>query len=614
MLRGNGRMTLRRRLVLITTLCVALPLGAAAGVAPLVAARVMTNRAYDHLDTALAGAQQIVVSRQAALGRDVAAAAARLDDGVAADQVAASLVALGQADAAAVTGPGRPALSLPSQSVLQASAMASNGQTVVATIRLATLQAAMVSSASGTVVVRNGSAGWRHATTGSNLTSAVAFPGGVQLLASTPRSPVRQAERRWAVGAGAVLVAAVIVVILVGGRAIDTAARPLAGIVRWAESVVSGSRDADEPELSVDRLAQAVDRVTRDLRTQGEELDDVRAAFRLAVDRLGAVLGSTHDLSGIVAVLVDTALLAVPADAAVYYRLVAMPGELEAVDARGVVVEGLTLDGSGLAGYAALTLDTAVVPGPALLSGREPPAVAAVAVPVVSLGRPVGVLAAYGTSVARPFTSDEVHALQNIVRQAEVAIANVELHAQAQRDALTDGVTGLWNRRQFDLRCRDAQAAATRFGEPYALIVFDVDDFKRVNDDYDHFTGDAALIHLAAILRRSSREVDVVARWGGEEFTILVQRAGFEEACVVAERVRTQLRADPLVYKGEVVTFTVSAGVACYPDSGDSPRAVLAGADAALLRAKAAGKDRVERAARAASAPLVASPSCETPS
>jgi diguanylate cyclase (GGDEF)-like protein len=111
------------------------------------------------------------------------------------------------------------------------------------------------------------------------------------------------------------------------------------------------------------------------------------------------------------------------------------------------------------------------------------------------------------------------------------------------------------------------------------------------------------LIHLASVLRRSSREVDVVARWGGEEFSILVQRAGFAEATVVAERVRSQLHADPLEYKGEVIRFTVSAGVACYPDSGDSPRAVLAAADAALLRAKAAGKDRVEKAAHSAGSP-----------
>ena len=604
MFRGNGRMTLRRRLVLTTTLCVAVPLGAAAVAAPLVAGSVLTHRAYDRLDAALGGAEQVVTTRQAALSHDVAAAANRLDSGAAPDDVVASLLAFGQADGAVVTGVGRAPSTLPTESVLEASTATRDGRTVLAVVRLASVQSSLGHVRSVVFSLRAGAVLARHAVVGRNFTASVLFPGNVALVASTPTQPVGAGERHWALVAGCAFAALVIVMLLIGSRAIDTAAQPLMGIVRWAESVIEGRREIADPQLSVDRLAQAVDRVTRDLRTQSEELDDIRAAFRLALDRLGTVLGATHDLSGIVAVVIDTALLAVPADAAVYYRVVGMPADLEALDARGVPVEGLRLDGSGLAGYAALTLDIAIHPGPALLASREPPAVAAVAIPVMSLGRPVGVLAAYGTSVARPFNDDEIRALQNLVHQAEVAIANVELHAQAQRDALTDGVTGLWNRRQFDLRCRDAQAAATRFGEPYAIIVFDVDDFKQVNDRYDHFTGDAALIHLASVLRRSSREVDVVARWGGEEFTILVQRAGFEEATVVAERVRSQLQTDPLEYKGEVIRFTVSAGVACHPDCGDSPRAVLAAADAALLRAKAAGKDRVERAARSAGAPL----------
>ena len=604
MFRGRGRMTLRRRLVLTTTLCVAVPLGGAALATPFVAGAVLTQRAYDRLDAALGGAQTTVAERQAALSHDVAAAANRLDNGATPDEVVGSLLAFGQADGAAVTAQGHPSSPPPTDANLQASATTSDGRTVVAVVRLATVQSALGHVRSVAFSLRAGSALTHHAVVGKNFTASVLFPGNAALVASTPTHPVRAGERHWALVAGCAFVALVVVMLLIGGRAIDSAAQPLMGVVRWAESVISGRRETSDPELSVDRLAQAVDRVTRDLRTQGEELDEIRAAFRLALDRLGTVLGATHDLSGIVTVIVDTALLAVPADAAVYYRVVGMPADLEAVDARGVPVEGLTLQGSGLAGYAALTLDVAVHPGPALLASREPPAVAAVAIPVMSLGRPVGVLAAYGTSVARPFNDDEIRALQNLVRQAEVAIANVELHAQAQRDALTDGVTGLWNRRQFDLRCRDAQAAATRFGERYAIIVFDVDDFKRVNDTYDHFTGDAALIHLASVLRRSSREVDVVARWGGEEFTILVQRAGFEEATVVAERVRSHLQADPLEYKGEVIRFTVSAGVACYPESGDSPRTVLAAADAALLRAKAAGKDRVEKAAHSAGAPL----------
>jgi diguanylate cyclase (GGDEF)-like protein len=608
-------MTLRRRLVVVSALCVAVPLAAMAVAAPFVADAVLTGRGNAQLDAALVGAHQVVAARQAALQRDVNAAATRLGEGLAPDDVAGALVTLGQADAAAVTGPGRPPASLPTGAVLEGRAPAPNQQTVVAVVRLAPVIAALGSSGSVSFALSAPAAGQAgaghpvvgHAAVGGSLTASTDLGGGVRLTASRSRRPVVAGERTWALVGIIVLLVVIALVVVVGGRVIDATARPLARIVRWAESAIDDAHDPPTGELSVDRIALAVGRVARDLRTRSEELDEIRGAFRQSLERLGAVLASSHDTDGIVQVVVDTALLSVPADAAVYYRLVSMPAALEAINARGAVCTGLTLDGNGVAGYAALTLDVTALPGPALLAANEPPAVAAVAVPVVSLGRLIGVVAVYGTSVGRPFNDDEVGSLQTLVHQAEVALANVELHAQARREALIDGVTGLWNRRHFDLRCRDAQAAATRFGEPYAVILFDIDDFKAVNDNYDHFTGDAALIHLSAILRRSSREVDVVARWGGEEFAILVERAGYEEATVVAERVRAMLVSDPAVYKGEIIRFTVSAGVACSPDSGATPAEVVAAADAALLRAKAAGKDRVERAERSASAPLARS-------
>jgi two-component system cell cycle response regulator len=433
----------------------------------------------------------------------------------------------------------------------------------------------------------------------SVFTRAARLPGGQWLVATTPSAPFHRRERRWALVGAVVVVALFLIAVAVSQAVLRLAVRPLDHLVRWAEAFTprrqgASVTSADEGEL--DQLALAFRRVARDLRMRSEELHDSRAAFRVALERLGAVLGSTHDLEGILAVVVETALLVVPADAAVYYRLVGPPAKLQASKARGVAVEHLVLDGTGVAGYAALTGAVAMLPGPALPDPNEPAAVAAAAMPLWVLGRLVGVVGVYGTTVGRPFDEADVAALRSLLRQAEVAMANIELHAQARRDALTDGVTGLWNRRQFDLRCRDALLATSRFGEPFAVAIIDVDDFKLINDRYDHFTGDAALIHLAGLLRRSSRDVDVVARWGGEEFAILVQRGGVAEAAVVAERVCANLHADPLVYEGRTIVFTVSCGVASYPDFGPTAAEVVAAADAALLRAKAAGKDRVERA------------------
>jgi diguanylate cyclase (GGDEF)-like protein len=231
--------------------------------------------------------------------------------------------------------------------------------------------------------------------------------------------------------------------------------------------------------------------------------------------------------------------------------------------------------------------------------------VAGVAAPLHSLGRLVGVVAVYGTTTGRPFSEEETGLLASLLRQVEVAVANIELHERARRDALTDGLTGLCNRRHFDMRLHDAVAGAQRYGEPFSVVLLDVDDFKRINDRWDHSTGDAALVHLAGVVGAAIREVDVPCRWGGEEFAILLQRADPRAALAVAQRVIDQVRAAPLERNGQSIRITVSAGVASFPGDGRDGAEVVARADAALLRAKANGKDRVERASSTADVTVV---------
>ena len=582
-----------------------MPLTLAALVLVAWAGSVRSQRSADQLHASLVLAGRQVAARQEALGRDLRAAAANANFaggpvGPAVPPVG-NLVRGGLADSATLTGAdgavvasaGSIPLSAPlvlSQSVSLADGSTLTGRVVLSPSAIAAL--AVSTDVHLTVSVA------RPRSTGATLVRSSALPGGLWLVAAADRGPVWASERRWAIGLGlgVLLIAAWVVMFnrMVVGRAV----RPLERLVGWANAFAPStstaiSTPADEDQES---LARAYRRVARDLRTRSEELHDTRAAFRVALERLGDALAATHDLDGIVEVMIETSLLVLPADAAVYYRVVSAPAKLKATHARGVSVEHLALDGTGVAGHAARTGELTVWPGPALPDPTEPPAVAAVAVPIEVLGRIVGVLGAYGTTVGQGFDADDIRALQTLLRQAAVAMANVELHAQARREALTDGLTGLWNRRHFDLRCRDAQLESDRFGESFAVVLIDVDDFKLVNDLHDHFTGDAALIHLARILRRSSREVDVVARWGGEEFAILVQRGGLDDAVVVAERVCTTLRTIPLEYEGTLVPFTVSCGVASHPESGATVAEVLVAADAALLRAKAAGKNRVERA------------------
>jgi diguanylate cyclase (GGDEF)-like protein len=166
----------------------------------------------------------------------------------------------------------------------------------------------------------------------------------------------------------------------------------------------------------------------------------------------------------------------------------------------------------------------------------------------------------------------------------------------ARRASLTDALTGLGNRRHFEQRLGEAVNSAVRYGEPFSVVLFDLDDFKRVNDRVGHAAGDGALRHVAAVLAAGSREHDVACRWGGEEFALLLPRTSAVDAARAAGRVVRSLRATVVDLGGAELRLTASAGVAAYPYDGPDGPTVVAAADVALLRAKALGKDQVRRA------------------
>jgi len=166
----------------------------------------------------------------------------------------------------------------------------------------------------------------------------------------------------------------------------------------------------------------------------------------------------------------------------------------------------------------------------------------------------------------------------------------------AHRDARTDSLTGLWNRRHFDERMAEAVIGALLRAEPFSVAIFDLDDFKSVNDRYGHRAGDTALQHIAALLQAGTRESDIACRWGGEEFAVLFEHTRPADALRVADRVGRAMRATAIDLGGTDIRVTVSAGVSCFPSDGNDGPAVLEAADDALRRAKSLGKDRVERA------------------
>jgi diguanylate cyclase (GGDEF)-like protein len=214
--------------------------------------------------------------------------------------------------------------------------------------------------------------------------------------------------------------------------------------------------------------------------------------------------------------------------------------------------------------------------------------------------------------IAKPYHFNElearVRAMLRIKRlQDELDQKNRELEVANKRLrklSITDGLTELFNHRHVHELLRDEFERSRRSGEPLGVAMIDLDKFKNVNDTYGHPTGDVILYETARILNETAREIDMVGRYGGEEFIAILPNTTEEEAGRFAERVRAAVESH--VYRDEAneIRMTCSSGVASFPmDDVDSPEALLKEADEALYVAKETGRNRVIRATRKPTSP-----------
>ena len=218
---------------------------------------------------------------------------------------------------------------------------------------------------------------------------------------------------------------------------------------------------------------------------------------------------------------------------------------------------------------------------------------AMVVVPLVVADDVIGTLSVWREGVERPrFEPAEAQLILRFATLAALAYANAQQRELLREQALTDALTGLANRRHFHERLHAEVARAEREGRGLSLILFDVDDFKSINDGYGHPAGDAALRGFAALLRDEARVSDVVCRVGGEEFAVLLPSTTAAEAMRYAVRVLLASRCSALRPDGRALT--ASAGVANTRADGPVGDELLRVADDRLLAAKAGGKDRVE--------------------
>lgn len=167
----------------------------------------------------------------------------------------------------------------------------------------------------------------------------------------------------------------------------------------------------------------------------------------------------------------------------------------------------------------------------------------------------------------------------------------------ARKEKFIDHLTQVFNRGYLDEKLKEDAAAFQRYGEPFCLIMFDVDHFKKFNDSYGHQAGDKVLQAVAATAKEAMRASDTVARYGGEEFAVVVYKAKIEEAVKAAENLREAVAAHEFVFKGEkkIVQVTISLGVAEFA-RGDTPKSLIERADSRLYEAKRQGRNRTVHA------------------
>ena len=226
-------------------------------------------------------------------------------------------------------------------------------------------------------------------------------------------------------------------------------------------------------------------------------------------------------------------------------------------------------------------------------------------IPVMTQNGPIGFLALHVPAAieeeSEQRVSHSVSLLTGIADRLGPALSGIELRARLHEDSIRDPLTKLYNRRFMDESLHREMLRARRTDSPLSLVMLDLDRFKYINDEYGHDVGDDVLVAVAKKLSRAVREEDYVFRYGGEEFVIVLPGADLNTARERAQEACRQIRALRLDTENGTLHITISAGVATYPEHGDTQEKLIVQADKALYLAKQSGRDRIELAIAAAS-------------
>jgi diguanylate cyclase (GGDEF)-like protein len=364
--------------------------------------------------------------------------------------------------------------------------------------------------------------------------------------------------------------------------------RQVEGLLTAARRLAAGDFSQKIPTSGHDQFAQLGDEfnnMSEQLEQRLQELSQERVRMEISLRRIGETFASNLDRDGLLEIVVRTAVDAVDAEGGQAFmdgRPLTTVGAATSPAAAADDVERFVLR-TGLPSFSDIE-DAHALAHP-LRQGPAAGAEADVIAGAISVWR-----------VGKPFSARERELFHYLAGQAAVSVENVGLHETVNRQAVTDELTGLSNRRRFQETMATEVERAKRFEAQLGLVMLDIDDFKAVNDTWGHQMGDLVLREVAKILRASSREIDEPARYGGEELALVLPGTDLDGAHQLAERVRESIEALRLPILGddtaEPLRVTASFGAAALPGSAGDVRGLVAAADEALYQAKRAGKNR----------------------
>ncbi len=395
-------------------------------------------------------------------------------------------------------------------------------------------------------------------------------------------------------GLSALALVAALVAIFLAMHAVKRLEKRIEGIAELADSVLTGGLvplDGDDHDDSLGHLADDLCRIAGALAERDSSLreDAFRQELDSRVQNAMMLAESEADVYEITRRAMDTVVQGRPAEL--------LMADASNAHLRIATTCGPHAPGCGVAsprqchavrrGQTMVYDDARAIDACPKLAAREHEVQCAVCIPVNVMGKTVGVMHAV-TEHSNKFTAQSVRELESVVRHLGAHTGMIRALETSQLQAQTDPLTGLLNRRSLETR----SAAILTEGAPAAVLVADLDHFKKLNDTYGHDAGDRALRLYSQVLRQTLRPSDLVARFGGEEFVCVLPGVDVQTAATIADRVREALAQ--AVQQSGGPKFTSSFGLAGHPVHGVTLDELVQAADTALYVAKKNGRDRVE--------------------